>query len=348
MGGLARRFGSGDCDEEGAIGSGPDCFADLMTHWLNVAGRPGCRAIRGSGRTIPSPAPTRLPRRRRRLRAGLGGGLALPAPPARGADVRTAQARRPQRPAGRGAGGRPRPRPLRDRARLRAWRRSATRSRARQIPDEARAAGKLSQTEGRERHSFPSASSRRRRRAPRGLGLAAARRLPRRGPGSRGQPGQRGSLAPAERPRRALRLDRDPRGGGARPERRAADLRRALAPRRRTPAAPDPGADRDDLGPGLSVSPICVGSRGLSGSRYGEVRREQTRTQIAAGRRGLASGSRSSPHSPPLRVSRSTIPRRCGSWDPKVCPAIRGVSGGRHSSKPGRRAVGDYLGTHLG
>lgn len=41
MGGLARRFGSGYRDEEGAIGSGPDCFADLMAHWLNVAGRTG-------------------------------------------------------------------------------------------------------------------------------------------------------------------------------------------------------------------------------------------------------------------------------------------------------------------
>lgn len=41
MGGLARRYGSAYRDEEGAIGSGPDCFADLMSHWLNVAGRTG-------------------------------------------------------------------------------------------------------------------------------------------------------------------------------------------------------------------------------------------------------------------------------------------------------------------
>lgn len=41
MGGLARRYGSGYRDTEGAIGSGPDCFADLMSHWLNVAGRTG-------------------------------------------------------------------------------------------------------------------------------------------------------------------------------------------------------------------------------------------------------------------------------------------------------------------
>jgi putative protein-disulfide isomerase len=39
MGGLARRFGSAYRDSEAAIGTGPDCFADLMSHWLNVAGR---------------------------------------------------------------------------------------------------------------------------------------------------------------------------------------------------------------------------------------------------------------------------------------------------------------------
>ncbi|MGH2940176.1 MAG: hypothetical protein ACRDPE_18870 [Solirubrobacterales bacterium] len=41
MGGLARRFGSAYRDSEAGIGSGPDCFADLMSHWLNVAGRTG-------------------------------------------------------------------------------------------------------------------------------------------------------------------------------------------------------------------------------------------------------------------------------------------------------------------
>ena len=39
MGGLARRFGSDYRDEEGAIGAGPDCFADLISHWLGVAAR---------------------------------------------------------------------------------------------------------------------------------------------------------------------------------------------------------------------------------------------------------------------------------------------------------------------
>jgi predicted DsbA family dithiol-disulfide isomerase len=37
MGGLARRYGREYRDEEGQIGTGPDCFADLIAHWLVVA-----------------------------------------------------------------------------------------------------------------------------------------------------------------------------------------------------------------------------------------------------------------------------------------------------------------------
>ena len=37
MGGLARRYGREYRDEEGGIGNGPDCFADLISHWLEVA-----------------------------------------------------------------------------------------------------------------------------------------------------------------------------------------------------------------------------------------------------------------------------------------------------------------------
>ena len=40
MGGLARHFGSAHRDSEAGI-KGPDCFANLMSHWLNVAGRTG-------------------------------------------------------------------------------------------------------------------------------------------------------------------------------------------------------------------------------------------------------------------------------------------------------------------
>jgi predicted DsbA family dithiol-disulfide isomerase len=39
MGGLARVYGPDYRDEEGDIGSGADCFADLMAHWLDVAAR---------------------------------------------------------------------------------------------------------------------------------------------------------------------------------------------------------------------------------------------------------------------------------------------------------------------
>lgn len=41
MGGLARRYGSDYRDQEGGIGSGPDCFADLISHWLKVAAEGG-------------------------------------------------------------------------------------------------------------------------------------------------------------------------------------------------------------------------------------------------------------------------------------------------------------------
>ena len=37
MGGLARRYGREYRDEEGRIGQGPDCYADLISHWLDVA-----------------------------------------------------------------------------------------------------------------------------------------------------------------------------------------------------------------------------------------------------------------------------------------------------------------------
>ena len=41
MGGLARRYGRDYRDEEGGIGQGPDCFADLISHWLQVAAESG-------------------------------------------------------------------------------------------------------------------------------------------------------------------------------------------------------------------------------------------------------------------------------------------------------------------
>jgi putative protein-disulfide isomerase len=41
MGGLARQYGPDYRDEEGGIGSGSDCFADLMAHWLEVGAETG-------------------------------------------------------------------------------------------------------------------------------------------------------------------------------------------------------------------------------------------------------------------------------------------------------------------
>jgi predicted DsbA family dithiol-disulfide isomerase len=41
MGGLARRYGSEYRDSQGRIGSGRDCFADLMAHWLDVTAETG-------------------------------------------------------------------------------------------------------------------------------------------------------------------------------------------------------------------------------------------------------------------------------------------------------------------
>src|SRR6266508_1546966 len=41
MGGLARRYGPEYSDDEGGIGSGPDCFADLIAHWLDAAAETG-------------------------------------------------------------------------------------------------------------------------------------------------------------------------------------------------------------------------------------------------------------------------------------------------------------------
>lgn len=41
LGGLARSYGPAYRDSEGAIGSGSDCFADLMAHWLEATAQTG-------------------------------------------------------------------------------------------------------------------------------------------------------------------------------------------------------------------------------------------------------------------------------------------------------------------
>jgi predicted DsbA family dithiol-disulfide isomerase len=159
MGGLARRFGSAYRDSEGAIGSGSDCFADLMTHWLNVAGETGmpCDPRLWTENPIATTFPACIAveaaceqgweagyRYLRRLREGLMYGR-------RKLDEREALLAEAE-PAGL------------DRARFeRALDSDAARAafgahleEVREIPAAARAAGKISQTEGRERLSFPS------------------------------------------------------------------------------------------------------------------------------------------------------------------------------------------------
>jgi hypothetical protein len=160
MGGLARHFGSAYRDSEAAIGKGPDCFADLMSHWLNVAGRtgmpcdprlwteapisstfPACIAVEAAAEQGWEAAGRYLRRVREGLlcfRRGLDKRQALidEAGPA-GLDVASFEAALDsERPA----------------AAFEAHMREV-----REVPPEAREAGKTSVTEGHERLSFPSA-----------------------------------------------------------------------------------------------------------------------------------------------------------------------------------------------
>src|SRR5690349_5290356 len=41
MGGMARSYGTGYHDSASGVGSGTDCFADLMAHWLDVFAETG-------------------------------------------------------------------------------------------------------------------------------------------------------------------------------------------------------------------------------------------------------------------------------------------------------------------
>ncbi len=160
MGGLARRYGSEYRDEEGAIGFGPDCYADLMSHWLNVSGETGmpCDPRLWTRNRITSTYPACLAaeaaseqgweagyRYLRRLREGLmferrkldnPSALLAEAGPA-GLDTGRFEIA------------------LGSHGPVEAL--SDDIDEVRVIPDEARAAGRLSQTEGRERLSFPSA-----------------------------------------------------------------------------------------------------------------------------------------------------------------------------------------------
>jgi protein-disulfide isomerase-like protein with CxxC motif len=159
MGGLARRYGRSYRDEEGRIGSGPDCFADLMAHWLDVGGETGMPCdprlwtVDPIESTFPACAAVEAAseqgweagyRYLRRLREGLmceqrrldrRAMLLAEAEPA-GLDVARFDAALGSE---------------RAEAAFRAHVEEAC-----DVPAAARAAGKLSRTEGRERLSFPS------------------------------------------------------------------------------------------------------------------------------------------------------------------------------------------------
>jgi protein-disulfide isomerase-like protein with CxxC motif len=160
MGGLARRFGSEYRDEDGAIGSGPDCFADLMSHWLNVAGKTGmpCDPRLWTANPISSTYPACIAieaaseqgweagyRYLRRVREGLMiERRKLDNPSALLAEAQAAGLDAARFEIALGSHG-----PVETL--------SDHIDEVREIPEVARAAGKLSQTEGRERLSFPSA-----------------------------------------------------------------------------------------------------------------------------------------------------------------------------------------------
>lgn len=160
MGGLARRYGPAYRDEEGAIGSGPDCFADLITHWLDVAaetgmpldprlwtrGRPtssypACIAVKAATEQ-GNPAASRY---LRRIREGLFlERRKLDHPEALVAEAETA-----------GLDVERFRLDLSSNAILEAF--GADLDEAREIPEQARAEGAVKRTEERERVSFPTA-----------------------------------------------------------------------------------------------------------------------------------------------------------------------------------------------
>ncbi|MFN8160373.1 MAG: DsbA family protein [Solirubrobacterales bacterium] len=160
MGGLARSYGRDYRDEEGSIGTGPDCFADLMAHWLDVGAEtgmpcdpriwteapisstyPACMAVKAACEQGPEAGYRYL----RRVREGImcerrkldtTEALVAEAAPA-GLDV-------------------PRFRiDLDSHAILEAF--SEDLDEVRDVPAEAREAGKVRRTEGSERVTFPSA-----------------------------------------------------------------------------------------------------------------------------------------------------------------------------------------------
>jgi hypothetical protein len=160
MGGLARSYGPAYRDSESGVGSGPDCFADLMAQWLETAAEsgmpidariwsqnpitstyPACQAVKAAAEQGAGPAYRYL----RRLREGLMTerkkldhveALVGEAGPA-GLDVERFRI------------------DLVSNAITEAF--AADLEEVRNPPDDAREAGKVGETEGHDRLGFPSA-----------------------------------------------------------------------------------------------------------------------------------------------------------------------------------------------
>lgn len=160
MGGLARSYGPSYSDEEGNIGAGGDCYQDLISHWLDIAAEtgmpidprlwtrakptssyPACQAVIAAAEQGPEPAYRYLRRLREAWmceRKKLDHAEALIAEAAAvGLDLDRFEI------------------DLRSHAILEAF--GAHLDQVRDVPEEARAAGKSKRTEGHERISFPSA-----------------------------------------------------------------------------------------------------------------------------------------------------------------------------------------------
>jgi predicted DsbA family dithiol-disulfide isomerase len=160
MGGLARQYGAEYRDEEGRIGAGGDCFADLMAHWLDVTAETGmpcdprlwtqnpitstypvCQAVKAAAEQGGNRAYAYLRRARE--------ALTLERRKLDHVEALVAEAG----PAGLDSG---RFRiDLTSHAITEAF--AADLDQVRAVPEEARAAGKVARTEGHERVSFPSA-----------------------------------------------------------------------------------------------------------------------------------------------------------------------------------------------
>lgn len=160
MGGLARQYGDSYRDSEGAIGSGLGCFGDLMSHWLDAAQVTGmpcdprlwtvnpifstypvCMAVEAASEQGPEATYSYL----RRVREG----LMVERRKLDHADALIAQAG----PAGLDVG----------RFKIDLGSHAITEAfgrdleEVRDVPAEARVAGQVRRTEGKERISFPSA-----------------------------------------------------------------------------------------------------------------------------------------------------------------------------------------------